>query len=128
MFFYSFITDYNSLGAEAGDDDSEKEPVEVWIALGRDQAQVMRSLIDNDFTPKTGVSANLKLVSAGTLLPSVLAGKGPDVSLFESSAQIIDFALRSAVLPLNKFIEKDPEVLTWFPEVAMVPLTLHDNS
>lgn len=128
MFFYSFVTDYNSLGVV--EDPSQKvDPVEVWIALGRDQAQVMRSLIDNDFTPKTGVSASLKLISAGTLLPSVLAGAGPDVSLFESSAQIIDFALRSAVLPLNEHIENDSEdVLSWFPEMAIVPLTLHDNS
>ena len=128
MFFYSFITDYNSLGSAT--DESEKvDPVEVWIASGRDQAQVMRSLIDNDFTPKTGVSANLKLVSGGTLLPSVLAGAGPDVSLMEASAQIIDFALRSAVLPLNKHIENDSEdVLSWFPKVAITPLTLHDSS
>ena len=128
MFFYSFITDYNSLGSTA-DENSKVDPVEVWIAAGRDQAQVMRSLIDNDFTPKTGVSANLKLVSAGTLLPSVLAGAGPDVSLMESSAQIIDFALRSAVLPLNTHIENDEEdVLSWFPSTAIVPLTLHDSS
>ncbi len=128
MFFYSFITDYNSLGSTT-DESSKVDPVEVWIASGRDQAQVMRSLIDNDFTPKTGVSANLKLVSGGTLLPSVLANAGPDVSLMEASAQIIDFALRSAVLPLNEYIENDTDdVLSWFPDMAIVPLTLHDSS
>mgnify|MGYP002508393317 CR=1 FL=1 len=77
---------------------------EVWLASGRDQAQVIRSLIDNDFTPKTGVSATLKLISGGTLLPSVLAGAGPDVSLMEASTTIIDYALRNAVIPLNQFI------------------------
>ena len=128
MFFYSFITDYNSLGTDTTTT-TDQEPVEVWIATGRDQAQVIRSLIDNEFTPKTGVSANLKLISAGTLLPSVLAGAGPDVSLMEVSTTIIDYALRSAVLPLNDYIEKDSEdVLSWFPEMAVVPLTLHDSS
>lgn len=128
MFFYSFIIDYNSLGTETATTGNGK-PVEVWLASGRDQAQVIRSLIDNDFTPKTGVSANLKLISAGTLLPSVLAGAGPDVSLMEASATIIDYALRSAVLPLNQYIENDSEdVLSWFPEMAIVPLTLHDSS
>ena len=129
MFFYSFVTDYNSLGSTSDENNEDADPVEVWIAAGRDQAQVIRSLIDNDFTPKTNISANLKLVSGGTLLPSVLAGAGPDVSLMETSAQIIDFALRSAVLPLNKYIESDTEdVLSWFPEMAVVPLTLHDSS
>lgn len=128
MFFYSFITDYNSLGTESNTDENV-DPVEVWLASGRDQAQVIRSLIDNDFTPKTGVSATLKLISGGTLLPSVLAGAGPDVSLMEASTTIIDYALRSAVLPLNKYIESDKEdVLSWFPEMATVPLTLHDSS
>ena len=128
MFFYSFITDYNSLGTTTNTN-TDTTPVEVWLASGRDQAQVIRSLIDNDFTPKTGVSANLKLISAGTLLPSVLAGAGPDVSLMEASTTIIDYALRSAVLPLNQYIEKDSEdVLSWFPEMAVVPLTLHDSS
>ena len=128
MFFYSFIIDYNSLSNEA-DTESDVEPVQVWIAAGRDQAQVIRNLIDNDFTYNTKISANLKLVSGGTLLPSVLAGAGPDVSLMETSSQIIDFSLRSALIPLNKFIETDKEnVLAWFPSSATVPLTLYDSS
>ena len=128
LFYYSFIVDYNSLGVSA---DSSAEPVEVWITTvanttGRDQAQIVRSLIENKFTPETGVSATIKLVAGGTLLPSVLAGVGPDVSLFEGSTSIIDYALRSAAMPLNKFLARDPEVFDYFPEAAMIPLTLYN--
>ena len=132
LFFYSFIVDYNSLGVSA---ESGAQPVEVWITTvanttGRDQAQIVRSLIENDFTPKTGVAANIKLVASGTLLPSVLAGVGPDVSLFEGSTSIIDYALRSAAMPLNQFIEEDKkngqDVLARFPAAAMEPLTLYN--
>ena len=49
------------------------------------------------------------LAAAVVVLPSVLANAGPDVSLMEASAQIIDFALRSAVLPLNEYIENNYE-------------------
>ena len=129
LFYYSFIVDYNSLGVSV--DSSASEPVEVWITTvanttGRDQAQIVRSLIENKFTPETGVSATIKLVAGGTLLPSVLAGVGPDVSLFEGSTSIIDYALRSAAMPLNEFLEKDPEVFGYFPEAAMIPLTLYN--
>ena len=129
LFFSSFTTDYSSFGVS--DTAGEARTVEVWLESGtdkgRDQALIIRNLIDNKFTPESGISANLKLVSAGTLLPSVLAGVGPDVSLFAASTTVIDYALRNAAVPLNDFIEKDSEdVLARFPDAAMIPLTLYN--
>ncbi|MBR2025264.1 MAG: extracellular solute-binding protein, partial [Clostridia bacterium] len=132
LFYYSFTTDYNSLGATS--DEVAANPVEVWVTTGgtagREEAQIIRNLADNSFTPNYGISVNLKLVSGGTLLPSVLAGVGPDVSLMEASTTIIDYALRNAVVPLNKFVEADLEkgndVFDAFPEAAVVPLTLYN--
>ena len=124
LFFSSFSTDYNSFGVS--DTSEEAKTVEVWLESGRDQALIIRNLIDNEFTPESNIAANLKLVSAGTLLPSVLAGVGPDVSLFAGSTTIIDYALRHAVVPLNEFIEKDAGILSQFPEAAMIPLTLYE--
>ncbi len=133
LFWWSFFIDYSSGGTDnAG---SEEDAVEVWITTvanttGRDQAQIVRNLIENDFKPKTDIAASVKLVAAGTLLPSVLAGVGPDVSLFENSTSIIDYALRSAAMSLNSFIEQDlakgTDVLSWFPDAAMIPLTLYN--
>ncbi|MBO5286763.1 MAG: extracellular solute-binding protein [Clostridia bacterium] len=135
LFFASFVTDYNSLGttSEDGSDDSndgDNEAVTVWVATGRDQAQIIRNLVDNTFTPASNISVNLKLISAGTLLPSVLAGVGPDVALMEPSTTVIDYALRNALLPLNEHVERDlaagNDVLSAFPEAAMIPLTLYN--
>ena len=124
LFFSSFSTDYNSFGIS--ETAGETKTVEVWLESGRDQALIIRNLIDNEFTPESNIAANLKLVSAGTLLPSVLAGVGPDVSLFAGSTTIIDYALRHAVVPLNEFIDKDAGILSQFPEAAMIPLTLYE--
>ena len=132
LFYYSFTTDYNSLGATS--DEAKENAVEVWVTTGtnagREEAQIIRNLADNSFTPKKNISVNLKLVSGGTLLPSVLAGVGPDVSLMEASTTIIDYALRNAVVPLNTFIEEDlkngEDVLSAFPDAAVVPLTLYN--
>ena len=96
-FVASFTRDYDSVGAmEETTDDS----LEVWLATGRDQAQVKRNLVNNVFTEKTGITVELKLVAGGTLLPSILAQKGPDVYHGLGQGDVINYAIRTAVLPL----------------------------
>lgn len=97
-FFASFYTDYNSLGATE-DLSNDAEAVEVWIATSRDEAQVMREMIDN----YCDVKVNLKLVAGGTLLPATLAGDGPDISLATGQADVINYAIRNAIEPLSQF-------------------------
>ena len=120
MFFGSFFADYNTLGGERGGD-----AVTAWMVTGRDQATIMRNLVDDKFTPETGVAVDLKLVAGGTLLPSVLAGVGPDVAL--DGADPIQYAIRGAVLPLNDFDTFD-EVCDRFTEAAIIPLTLYGKT
>ena len=82
----------------------------------------LRSLINSDFTKKTGIKVELELVSAGTLLPSVLAGTGPDVALGNPIGDPINLALRNAAYDLSKFSDYN-EVVKRFSEQAMVPYT-----
>ena len=100
-FVTSFWRNYDRMGAmtkEAGDD-----TVEVWLAYGRDQAQVIRGLINNDFTNnyEGGVPVNLKLVSGGTLLPSILSGQGPDVYIGLGQGDVINYAIRGALVSID---------------------------
>ncbi|NLK38654.1 MAG: extracellular solute-binding protein [Clostridiales bacterium] len=124
-FFNSFWVDYSVMGATAEVDTDDV--VEVWIAEGRDQAKVIRNMIDSMFTPQTGIAVNLKLVAGGTLLPSVLSGQGPDVYIGLGSADTINYAIRSAVQPLNDF-DGFEETTKNFTEAAMVPLTLYGET
>lgn len=43
---------------------------------GRDQATVIKDLVDNYFVPRTNIPVNVKLVNSGVLLSATLAGKG----------------------------------------------------
>ena len=107
-FIMSFFRDYNSMGSMTVLSDDE-EAVEVWLATGRDQSQVIRNLINNDFTPNQeigGTAVDLKLVAAGTLLPSILADQGPDVYLGLDQASVINYAIRSALLPVDEVAEE----------------------
>ena len=120
LFVQSFFTDYSSMGAT---EVTDAEAVEVWISEGRDQALIIRNLVDSNFTPQTGVSVNVKLVAAGTLLPSVLSGLGPDAFIGIGSVDTINYAIRSAVLPLNDF-EGFEELKSEFSEAAYIPMSL----
>ena len=98
-FIQSFFRNYDRMGAMT--EAEGEDVVEVWLAYGRDQSQVIRSLINNDFTPSTKVAVDLKLVSGGTLLPSILAQMGPDVYIGIGQGDVINYAIRGALLPIE---------------------------
>ena len=124
-FFWSFFRDYNHMGSLV--ETSDDETVEVWLAYGRDQSQVIRSLINNDFTPQTGISVNLKLVAGSTLLPSVLSGMGPDLYIGLGQGDVINYAIRGALDHIDQ-LEGFDEVTKNFNEAAMMVLGIEDSS
>lgn len=124
-FLVSFTTDYNSMSQDASDDVST-EAVEVWMQTGRDQAQIIRSMVNDLFTAETGVPINLKLVAGGQL-QAVLAGVGPDIDLQEGEDGVITWAIRNANIPLQE-LPGFAEVCERFTTSAMVPLTLYGKT
>lgn len=115
----SFIASFT----ENYDDFSNDEAVgniTVWVTSARDQAQVIKRLIDDKFTPKTGIHVNLKLVSADVLLPSTVAGKGPDVALQIGNDLPVNYASRSALQDLSSFPDFS-SVKEQFNASALVP-------
>jgi len=127
-FVMSFFMDYTTIGYK---DDVEYDPnmtVESWITdavTGRDNALIQRYLIDNYFTPESGISVTIKVITAG-IQEAILAGIGPDVANMDTT-NTITWGLRNAVESLNDK-EGFNEVTTWFPEAALVPLTMYDKT
>lgn len=128
--FYSFVIDYNSLGA-AGEDSEDNETITLWVGTGRDQANVIRALIDESFTKVYGINVNVQLVDMNTLLRAELAGEGPDVAIQVANTNGIagavlttgndtpvNYGLRNAVLDLSQFDDID-EVTSRFYESAL---------
>ena len=97
-FIQSFLRDYNSMGAMT---ETTEDSLEVWLATARDQSQVIRNLTTNDFTPANNIPVDLKLVAGGTLMPSILAGMGPDVYLGLDAGSVINYAIRGALATLD---------------------------
>ncbi len=125
-FVMSFFTDYSTLGQTQVHEDGDGESIEVWITSGRDQANIIRQMINNTFTPETGINVELKLVSAGTLLPAVLSDQGPDVALGNPLTDPIQYALRNAVIDLTQFKDYE-QVADRFMDSALVSYTF-DNA
>ncbi len=130
QFFASFVEDYNSIGEVY---DEGTETLEVWILAdststtssggGRDQANVIKTLVDNYFVPSSNIPVNVKLVNRDVLLSATLAGEGPDVALNVDGKEPLNYALRHAVVDLTQFDDFE-EVSGWFFEEAMQQFTL----
>lgn len=100
QFLASFSTDYASVGQIEVEGN---EAITVWMTSGRDQAQILKQLVNSKFTPENKITVDLQLITEGALLPSLLAGIGPDVSLGLVQTEPVNMALRGALYDLNKF-------------------------
>ena len=119
----SFFVDYNSLGDKY---DSTDEVLDVWIVTGRDQSTVLKTMVDDTFTARTGIKVNVKLVLQDAVLPAVVAGNGPDVVMSISGWFAVNYAMRNAVEDLTQF-EDFAEVTAPFQQSILDPLTYNDS-
>ena len=109
-FISSFFVDYDQMGLTVIPDENTLN-IDVWLATGRDQSQIWRTMIDANsqegFTYNTGTAVSLKLVTGGTLLPSILSRKGPDVYLGLGASDVINYAIRDAVLGISGNVDSE---------------------
>lgn len=111
-FFASFFVDYNSVG-DVYDESADDEVVKVWILTGRDQGTILKSMVDDTFTPESGVKVNVEIVDPTALLNAVLAGRGPNVVLSVGADQPVNYALRGAAEDITQFDDWE-EVLSHY--------------
>lgn len=128
-FFSSFRKNYNTVG-NVYDSKTNKDAVvlDVWMARGQEWGEILKVLIEEDFTPKTGVLVNLHTVPPGSLgsgdmsvlLLAATAGEAPDVAMSVNPNLPVEFAIRGALVPLNQFGDFST-VEPRFPHGALVP-------
>ncbi|MDD3693732.1 MAG: extracellular solute-binding protein [Oscillospiraceae bacterium] len=116
-FLASFTEDYDSVSTA----DDGGRTINVWANMGRDQVQLLRDLVIDDFTPKSGISVNLSLVQTG-FIEAILAGAGPDVAVGIARGQPVNLASRGALIDLSKF-DGFEDVVSRFSDTACVPYT-----
>lgn len=101
------------------------EPLELWINWGRDQANAVTTLIQNDFVAKTQIDVNVSIANA-TIVQAILSGNGPDVLLQLTRTDPVNYAMRGALLNLDEFSDFN-EVISRFSKNAVLPYTYNDK-
>lgn len=106
-FFLSFVADYNALGVDYNNTDlvfDIDKPVEVWMVSGRDQMNVLKTIIDDDFVSNHNIPVNLSLIDAATALTkAILAGTGPDCAIWLGDGEPVSYSMRGALENLDQF-------------------------
>ncbi len=137
--FWSFVIDYNSIG-NIEEDSADSKTITVWVGSGRDQANVIKALIDERFTAEKNINVNVMLVDMNTLLQATLSGEGPDVAIqvgnggvvaastgtnYGSNDIPVNYGIRSAVVDLTKLASEEElaEVKGRFRSSALEPFT-----
>jgi len=119
-FFASFFVDYNNLGDVYRKGGGVNDVIEVWMLAGRDQSSIIKAMIDDTFTPQTGIRVNVKLVAPDAVMPAVVAGTGPDAALTVPQPDPVNYAVRKAALDLSQF-EGYADLIREFDYSVIVP-------
>ena len=113
-FAITFSEDYDNISSADGN-----EALTIWINWGRDQAEALNSIIQDDFVSKYNIPVNVKLVNA-SLINAILAGSGPDCLIQMSRTEPVNLAMRGALVDLAEFDDFD-EVIKRFHDDATAP-------
>ncbi len=133
-FLASFRKEYTVIGNVYDPDDPKKVVLEVWMARGVEWGRIMKELIEETFTPQTGIAVNLHLVPPGSLsagdmsvlLLAATAGKAPDVAAAVNPNLPVEFAIRNALVPVSEFDDYS-ETENRFRPGALIPYTYQDQ-
>ncbi|MCL2036173.1 MAG: extracellular solute-binding protein [Oscillospiraceae bacterium] len=107
-FIGSFFEDYTRL--------DDREGLNVWVGLGRDQALALKQLVDSEYNSKPeNKPVTINLVQ-GSILEATLAGKGPEVALFIGGDFPVQLAARNLTVDLSQFPDYNDIVSSRFTE------------
>lgn len=126
-FASSFTRDYTGLGSSYGAG-SEGVVLDVWVGRGTEWGQIMKDMIEDDFTPTTGIKVNVHVIppaslgegAGSVLLLATTAGEAPDVAVGVPSQLPVDFAVRKGLVNLSTFPDY-PDIAKRFREGALIP-------
>ena len=91
-FFGSFFNDYSAVG----DETSYDRRITVWYSGGREQAEIVKRLVDEGFSQKKKIAVEVQLVQI-SLSQAIMANTAPDVMLGVSRGQPVNLGIRGVL-------------------------------
>lgn len=92
-FVSSFSNDYVN---------KEDKTLKLWVNWGRDQTQVLKTLIQESFTAKTGIDVDVQ-ITAASIIQGMLTDNAPDIAIGVARSNPVNYAMRGAVYDLSSF-------------------------
>lgn len=120
-----FIRSFSS--SEYEDDLNNEEVITIWVNRPRVYVELMQQMIDETFTPETGIEVQLSLMpSVNKLILANAAGKQPSLALGVPSSTVFEFALREAAVDLRRFSGYE-EIVSRISKGVMIPYVYEDG-
>lgn len=96
--------------------ETTEDTLNVWMIYGRDYVDELQQLVNERFTPETGIKVKLNLIPSSDMLTLAnAAGMMPDVALGVPANTPFDMALRNAALDLSKMPGADELLAKYHP-------------
>jgi ABC-type glycerol-3-phosphate transport system substrate-binding protein len=107
--------------------DVDEGVIEVWVNHPRQYIEIMQTIIDNDFTSKTGIEVKLSIMpDENKLILANSANIAPDVALGVNHWIPYEFAIRGASLDLRQFDGYEETIENFSPGV-MIPYAFEEG-
>jgi len=127
-FLASFTKDYDYVGSIYENQIQTNKVIDIWVARGKEWAEVIKEMADENFTEKTGIGIKVNILPGGqldagsvnALLLSICSGNAPDAALNVSANSPVEFAIRDAVIDMTQFKDFDSVKNRFLPKV-MIP-------
>lgn len=104
-----------------------QEHIQVWVNRPRQYVEIMQKMIDEEFTPKTGIEVDLSIIfDPQKLVLANSSGDAPDIATGINYALPFDLAIRGTLKDLTEF-DDFREVATRFSPGILIPTVIGDG-
>lgn len=120
-FFYSFF------GQSYSANNTDESHIQVWVNRPRQYVEIMQKMIDDEFTPETGIEVDLAIMTdANKLILSNASGDTPDIATGINYSIPFELGIRGALADLTKF-SNYREVFGRYSDGMLVPSVIGDS-
>ncbi|HWT73219.1 MAG TPA: extracellular solute-binding protein [Mobilitalea sp.] len=104
-----------------------KNHLQVWVSRPRQYVEIMQKMIDEQFTPQTGIQVDLSVITdANKLILANSSGNAPDIATGINYAIPFDLAIRGALKDLTEF-DDFKEIANRYQAGLHIPATIGDG-
>ncbi len=120
-FFNSFF------GESYSTSNINEDHIQVWVNRPRQYVEIIQKMIDDEFTPATGIEVDLSIMTdANKLVLANASGDTPDIATGINYSIPFELGIRGALVDLTKF-DNYKEVFGRYSDGLLVPSVIGDG-